>query len=107
MSTLNLSLHKLPFEVMLTGEKDNEFRVPSKWIVSRLYNKDGSLKKYDVVKFVNGYGYDKPYFICQYLGFEICTRQFTEVYSNGFEVEVCDGDYIIKLGKILHTGNIK
>lgn len=58
MSTLNLSLHKLPFDVMLTGEKDKEYRKPSKWIVSRLYNKDGTLKKYDVVKFVNGYGHD-------------------------------------------------
>lgn len=107
MSTLNLSLHKLPFDVMLTGEKDKEYRKPSKWIVSRLYNKDGTLKKYDVVKFVNGYGHDKPYFVCEYLGFEICTRQFTDVYSNGFEVEVYAGDYIIKLGKVLHKGNIK
>lgn len=55
---------------MVTGEKREEFRKPSKWMLSRMFNKnkDGSksFKKYDLVKFVNGYGNDKPYFIAEF-----------------------------------------
>ncbi len=50
---LHLTLSKMPFEVMVTGEKSTEYREPSKWILSRLQGKD-----YDLIKFVNGYGSD-------------------------------------------------
>lgn len=69
LKILHLSLKKEPFEVMVTGEKNQEFRKPTKWILSRLYNKDGTPKHYDVVKFTNGYGKDKPQFVCEYKGF--------------------------------------
>lgn len=99
---LNLTLHRAAFEVMVTGEKRLEFRTPGKWIDSRLFRKDGSRKPYDFIKFTNGYGSDKPYFICRYLGFEYeygCFR-----YSNGLEVEVSN-DYAIKCGQIVEVGN--
>ena len=40
---------------MVTGKKTIEYRRPSKWIKDRLVDKE-----YEVVKFVNGYGDDKP-----------------------------------------------
>ena len=43
--TLHLNINKTPFEIMVTGEKPEEYRKPTKWIISRLYNKDKSLKK--------------------------------------------------------------
>lgn len=101
---LNLTLHRSAFEVMVTGEKRLEFRKPGKWINSRLYRKDGSKKPYDLIKFVNGYGSDKPYFICKYLGFDY--EYGTFVYSNGLEVEVSN-DYAIKCGEIIEVGNWK
>lgn len=92
----------MPFEVMVKGEKNSEFRRPSDWIKSRLLS-----KSYDVVKFVNGYGADKPYFIAKYLGF-IRTHSDTSItYSNGLIVNVEEGDYIIHLGEIIETGNLK
>ena len=102
--TLHLTLSKLPFDVMVTGEKTEEFRKNSQWIRSRLIGKD-----YDFVKFTNGYGKDKPYFICQYKDYIQCYMTFhRRKYSNGLVVEgIGRGDFIIYLGKIIETGNIK
>ncbi len=102
MKTLHLSLKKLPFDVMNTGEKDKEFRKPSKWITSRLFNKDGTRKHYDVVKCTNGYGDHRPLFVAEYNGFEILASGIQKhTYSNGFTIDVVAGDIIIKLGKVL------
>lgn len=106
---LHLSLYKEAFEVMVTGEKTEEYREPSKWIKSRLLNKDGSFRDYDYVKFVNGYGKNKPYFITKFLGcsqFEPKVGEFKN-YSNGLEVSVLNKDYIIYLGEIYEKGNLK
>jgi len=88
---LHLSLKKEPFDVMVTGEKFIEFRNPTKWIMSRLENKDGTPKKYDVIKFTNGYRPTKPNFVCQYKGFDEVDEQSGPVnfeFSNGLNVTV-------------------
>ena len=105
-----LTLKKLPFEVMVTGEKREEFRKPTKWIRSRHHQKIAGgykLNVYDYVVFTNGYGKDKPYFIAEILGFTNISHagQRFYNYSNGLTVEVEDGDYIILVGNILETGN--
>lgn len=105
--TLNLTLSKAPFEIMLSGEKKVEFRKPSIWIKSRLFNKDGSRKDYDVVKFVNGYGSDKPYFIAIYNGVAQALGLTSRHYSNNLSVIIEPGDYQIYLGDIIKRGNIK
>ena len=102
MKVLHLTLSKKSFEVMVTGEKQFEFREPSTWMASRLTG-----KTYDVVKFVNGYGKDKPYFIAEYINFVQAQDGFTKSYSNGLIVNVHGGDFIIHLGKIIETGNLK
>jgi CRISPR/Cas system-associated endonuclease/helicase Cas3 len=99
--TLFLSLKKEPFDVMVTGEKSDEYRKPSKWIKSRLLDKD-----YDVVKMTNGYGPDKRYFIAEYYGFKISSFNQSIEYSNGLIVNVGRGDIIISLGEIIETGNL-
>ena len=66
MQILHLTLKKHWFDLMLSGEKKQEFRKPSEWIRTRLVGKD-----YDLIKFVNGYGSDKPYFVCECLGYEL------------------------------------
>lgn len=104
---LTLTLHKKAFDVMVTGEKVMEFRKPSKWIKSRLYNKDGSPKHYDVVKFINGYGKDKPQFCVEFLGVENrFSMNETFRYSNGLTVTVEHTDIIINLGKVGIKRNI-
>ena len=106
---LHLSLKSEPFDVMVTGEKRNEYRSPTKWIMSRLVDKNGNPKHYDVVKFVNGYGKDKPQFICEYKGFEILCGPLPSItYSNGFCLPRQEpGTIDIKLGTIGIKRNIK
>jgi len=110
MKVLHLTLSKKPFEVMVTREKTDEFRGDSMWIGSRLYHSEarfGQKKHYDLVKFVNGYGDDKPYFIAEYRGFDRAIETTRFEYSNGLVVVVLRGEYIIHLGKIIETGNLK
>ena len=103
LNVLHLSLKHEPFEVMITGEKTNEYRQPSDWIKKRLFNKDGSPKHYDTIKFTNGYGPLRPMFICEFKGFmEICWTGKYE-FSNGLIVNVTPGVFDIKLGKIGET----
>ena len=100
LKPLLLTMKKEPFTVMISGEKTSEYRRPSKWIESRLIGRE-----YDLVKFVNGYGKDKPYFVAEYKGyFKINVNERME-YSNGFTVDLTAGDYAIQLGNIIETGN--
>lgn len=101
MKILKLTLKKQPFEVMETGEKRNEYRSPSEWIKSRLFDKDGYAREYDAVEFTNGYGATRPRFMCKYLGFGLSNKNYRLSYSNGLQVHVSEGDYVIKLGEII------
>ena len=49
--------------MIASGEKREEYRVPSKWILSRLEGKE-----YDRVEFKNGYGPNVPTIEVEYLG---------------------------------------
>lgn len=98
---LHLTLKKPQFQVTLSREKRHEFRRPSDWIKSRLNN-----KSYDLIKFTNGYGSDKPFFICEFLGWTYAEPRMLR-YSNDLVVNITDGYYQIDLGDILEVGNIK
>ncbi len=100
MNTLHLTLKKVWFDLMVSGEKRFEYRKPSDWITIRL------AKDCDVIKFVNGYGNDKPYFVCEYNGYEVSEKDDVVSYDDS-TIEVEQGDYIIHLGKILETGNLR
>ena len=105
-----LSLEKKPFQVMVTGEKKEEFRENKKWMTSRLIDKvTGQPKPLKFIRFTNGYGNDKPYFICEYKGFSYVGSDYTpRKYSNGLVVsDVHEGHYIIHCGAIVETGNLK
>lgn len=105
MYILNLPLNKEPFEVMYTGEKNREYRNRSFWLMSRLL-KDGEPKEIDFVKFTNGYGKERPYFIAKFDYFHIAKINYKMEYSNGLKVNIRKGDVIIKLGRIIEIGNI-
>lgn len=105
---LHLSLKREPFAVMVTGEKQEEFRKNSHWIRSRLFDKNENPREYDYIKFVNGYGSDKPYFICKWGDFFECyTDCAPREYSNGLKIEgIGKGDFIIYCGDIIERGNL-
>lgn len=106
---LHLSLKKAPFDVMISGEKYEEFRKNSEWIRSRLFDQLGNEKEYDLIKFTNGYGSNKPYLICEYGGFMECYVDIAERrYSNGLIINgIGKGDFIIYCGEIVACGNLK
>jgi hypothetical protein len=92
---------------MEIGEKRHEFRKPTDWIKTRLFDKKGNKRDYDAIKFTNGYGKDKPYFIIEFWGFAEINEPFSQHYSNGLKVDIEKGDFMIYLGKILERGNLK
>jgi hypothetical protein len=96
---LYLTLKKPQFEVTNSGEKKKEYRRRSDWILSRLINKN-----YDLVKFTNGYGKNKPSFYCEFISWKY-TNKNTFNYSNGLIVNVADGDIEIELGKVIQKIN--
>ena len=97
---LHLTLKKAWFDLMISGKKKVEYRKPSEWIISRLQ------KEYDVIKFTNGYGSDKPYFISEYKGFGISDKSET-IHIENSKIEIEEGTYMIKIGKIIEKGNVK
>ena len=100
---LHLTLKEKSFEVMLNGEKKVEYRQPSKWLFSRL----SPAKTYDQIKFVNGYGNDKPFFTAKYLGWEVHKdKAAIQEFSNGLRVSIDTGIVKIYIGEISERGNI-
>ena len=97
---LYLNVKKVWFDLMLTGHKKIEIRTPSKWIKSRLDD-----RYYDNIKFINGYGSTKPFFICKFLGYEISNIEKNHTFGN-IKITQKEGDYIIKLGPLIKTGNL-
>ena len=100
MTTLRLTLSKKPFEVMVTGEKNIEYRRVSQWIVSRLFDKQGKPREYDTIEFVNGYGKDRPRFTVVYKGFTLL-ESVDETFSNGLSVIVNEPVYAVYCGEIV------
>lgn len=105
-NTLTLVLKKQWFDLMVTGEKTMEYRKPSDWIKSRLYNKDGSVREYNFVKFILGYQRNAPYFICKYEGFGTGYNN-TYNFSDGSQITPEKEDYALFLGEIVSIANIK
>ncbi len=101
MKTLRLTLHKPAFDVMLTGEKTFEIRKPSRWIKSRLFDKDGNHKIYDCVHFTQGYGKNRPFFVAKCMAVCEVQAHTNWEFSNGLAVETEPGDYMIVLGNII------
>ena len=104
MNTLHLTLKKEPFEIMKIGEKKSEYRENSKWIRSRLFNKDGTKRKYDYVKFTNGYGKERPSFIVKFINFEKI-YELKKTYSNDLVLNYqknLNGYFKINLGDIVN-----
>ena len=68
-----------------------------------LFNKDGTVKKFDVVEFSNGYQKNRPQFLVEFKGVEVIDEVHEE-YSTGFKVDYPykkEGYLKIILGKVL------
>lgn len=106
MNILRLTLHKKAFEVMVTGEKTDEYRDDSDWIRSRLYDKNGNPRHYDAIEFTNGYGDHRPRFVTNYLGFTV-VNSVNRTYSNGLELKTNKKTFVISFDDIFSIQNTK
>lgn len=86
---LHLTLKRRWFDMIVRGEKKEEYRRPGPWILSRLKG-----KAYDVVEFRNGYGPAAPVVRCEYLGWEIDFGRLE--WGGGF-----DKVAVIRLGSVI------
>lgn len=104
---LYLNLTHEAFDVMVTQEKTNEYRKPTKWIKQRLYYPDGTPKPITHIYFVRAYGGDKPYFICKLYNYIIAKKNYKMSYSNGLKVDIRKGDFNFNLGSFVEVGNLE
>jgi hypothetical protein len=66
-NTLTLVVKKKWFDMIVSGEKEEEYREFKPYWMLRLITEDGNEKKFDKVKFVNGYQKNAPFIICDFL----------------------------------------
>ena len=107
---LNLNLPKAPFLRISRGEQKIEYREAKEYWRQRLLHKTDaknklSYRRFDLVKFRNGYDRNAPYLLVECLGIELVSsrklralRLFEDKKKEYFE---------IRLGKVLKTGNIE
>ena len=91
---LHLIIKKKWFDLILSGEKDLEYREIKKHWRDRLLEKDYYLKYFDVIHFVNGYGFGKPWMDVEWLDMD---------WPITFQNKEC---FRIRLGDIIRTGNL-
>jgi len=105
MKILNLTLKKEFFDLIISGEKREEYRVIKPFWRTRLEDPPEAPlvfnpKEFDVIKFVNGYGNDKPTMLVECKGIKLGDSR----------PEWCGGVegffYVLELGEILETKNL-
>lgn len=103
MEILHLTLKKKWFDMILSGEKKEEYREDKNYWRRRLLIPgavaDG--RWYDEIHFKNGYGKNAPFMRVEFLGLRPNWKAEARV-----DWGYTDGAFIIKLGKILETRNI-
>lgn len=97
-----MTLQKHPFDMILSGQKKEEYREIKEYWHSRLVNKDGGFKNITQIEFVNGCSPDSPRFVIQCTGISMGVP--VNAWAGGFEST--KQVYILKLGKLISYANI-
>ncbi len=99
--TLELTLKKKWFDMILAGIKLEEYREVKTFWKSRLMNDFGTFRDYSFVRFKNGYASNAPEITLEWLGTKL--GEAVPEWSDNWQGEC----FVISLGKILSTKNIK
>ena len=70
METLKIVIKKEWFDEIASGKKKIEYRDISPFWTSRLYDKNGKKRAYDLIEFINGYNTDARRMITKFEGFQ-------------------------------------
>jgi acetate kinase len=108
---LRLTLKKKWFDMILSGEKKEEYREIKRYWIHRLCNEieyelnygswDAVFNKFDFIIFTNGYGKNAPTLLVEWVSTEVGKAK-TE-WSDNWQGDV----FVISLGSIIATENIK
>lgn len=93
MKTLHLNVKKKWFDMILSGEKKEEYRQLKPYWTNRLFPFNG--ERYSTVTFSNGYAKDRPQFVIKLIS--ITYREGVQEWGAEPSVQY----YVIKLGKII------
>ena len=107
MKILNLTLKKKWYDMILSGEKKEEYREFKQYWINRLtidksYCQMGdsgyviNKKHFDAIKFTNGYAKNAPSFLIECKGIEIGKAK--SEWSDNWQGDV----FVIKLGNIIN-----
>lgn len=102
---LHIPIKREFFDAILAGTKTEEYRAYSPFWISRLgvVNAEGQLydfRRYDIVRFRNGYDPDSPVMDVEYQG--TILEEFMDVPEDSPE----RFGFAIQLGKVLRTENV-
>ena len=101
MKTLHLTLKKKWFDMILSGEKKEEYREVKDYWCNRLeWVPSREIIIYHVIKFRNGYSKNAPELTIECLGIE--RGKAKPEWSDNWQGEV----FVIKLGKIIEINNL-
>lgn len=105
---LHLTLKKKWFDMILSGEKKEEYREPKQYWITRLYV-DGLLffppKQFDIIRFKNGYQNDAPEMDVEFISTEHKSKWCK--YNKDWGAEEGKDYIVINLGKVISSNNIK
>ena len=68
-STLKIVIKGGPFDEIASKKKKIEYRDYTPFWISRLYDKNGKRREYDLIEFINGYNTDARRMVTKYEGF--------------------------------------
>lgn len=99
MRILHLTLKKKWFDMILSGEKKEEYREMKSYWHNRFLHENFEVP--DVIRFVNGYGSDRPTMDveCKSIKTDVGVPEWGAAYGELY--------YVISLGNILNTANIQ
>jgi hypothetical protein len=105
-AVLRLTLKKKWYDMILSGEKKEEYREVKRYWIQRLCNEveyemggtwEGVFKKFNQVEFKNGYGKDAPTMLVEFKGLRI--GEAKPEWSDNWKGEV----FVISVGAVLHS----
>jgi RPA family protein len=70
MKTLHLNLHKKWFDMILSGEKKEEYRDSTNYWKKRIYDK---IHEFNTITFSNGYAKNRAQFVIELKGLKLAT----------------------------------
>lgn len=100
MRILHLTLKKKWFDMILSGEKKEEYRDIKPYWSLRLVENSNDLKQFDIIRFQHGYAANCPTMDveCKGIDVNVGVPEWGAEYGKAY--------FVISLGKILSTSNI-